>query len=145
MIFLIPSFRTVAHLISLHCERRILTALDLRTALDMPTTKYIRNLADATERLNTRNFLQQREAENLRSIIQTRRTQNKSKRAILKGQYHNSTEELRAQVLEAEEATRQKVTKVRATGANRALTEPIEEGNVGDDLEEELDYIIVEY
>jgi hypothetical protein len=41
----------------------------------------------------------------LRSIIQKRREQNKGKRAVLKGQFHISTEELRSQVVEAEAAT----------------------------------------
>jgi ribosomal protein L12E/L44/L45/RPP1/RPP2 len=41
----------------------------------------------------------------LRNIIQKRREQKKGKRAVLKGQFHISTEELRSQVAEAEAAT----------------------------------------
>ncbi len=51
----------------------LVTALETRTVLNTPTTRYIRRLADATERFNTRNFLHQRETDNLRLIIQTRR------------------------------------------------------------------------
>ena len=81
------------------------TTLQARIVLNTPITQYIRKLADAIERLNIQNFLQQRNADNLRSIIKTRRTQQKGKRTILKGQFHISTEELRSQVVAAEEAT----------------------------------------
>ncbi|KFY19627.1 hypothetical protein V491_04323 [Pseudogymnoascus sp. VKM F-3775] len=81
------------------------TALQACTVLNTPTTRYIQKLADETERQNTRNFLQQYEADNLRAIIQTRRKQQKDKRAILKGQFYISTEELQSQVVAAEEAT----------------------------------------
>jgi hypothetical protein len=37
--------------------------------------------------------------------MQKRRASNKGKRAVLKGQFHVSTEELRSQVIEAEAAT----------------------------------------
>ncbi|KFY32645.1 hypothetical protein V493_00004, partial [Pseudogymnoascus sp. VKM F-4281 (FW-2241)] len=103
--------------------------------LNTPTKRYIHKLADETERLNTRNILQQRETDNLRSIIQKRRVQNKGKRAVLKGQFHISTEELRSQVVEAEAAT--------ATASQRPRTTPrlIEEATIeeiNEESEEEL-------
>ena len=73
--------------------------------LNTPTKSYIHKLADETERLNTHYILQKRETDNLRSIIQKRRASNKGKRAVLNGQFHVSTEELRSQVIEAEAAT----------------------------------------
>jgi hypothetical protein len=94
-----PDFQT------LHKANTVLSTTISRSVLNSPTKRYIYKLADETERLNTRNILQQRETENLRSIIQKRRAQNKGKRAILKGQFHISTEELQSQVAEAEAAT----------------------------------------
>ena len=91
--------------------------LEARTVLNTPTTRYIQKLADETERQHTRNFLQQREADNLRAIIQTWRKQNKGKRAILKGHFHISTENLRSQVVAAESATRQRATRTATTTA----------------------------
>ena len=110
------------------------TALN-QGVLNTPTKQYIHKLADETERLNTRNILQQRETDNLRSIIQKRREQNKGKRAVLKGQFHVSTEELRSQVIEAEAET--------VTASQRPRTNPrpvtkaaIEE--IDEESEEEL-------
>ncbi|KFY31619.1 hypothetical protein V493_00952, partial [Pseudogymnoascus sp. VKM F-4281 (FW-2241)] len=94
-----PDFQT------LHKANTVLSATISRGVLNTPTKRYINKLADETERLNTHNILQQRETDNLRSIIQKRRVQNKGKRAVLKGQFHISTEELRSQVAEAEAAT----------------------------------------
>ena len=94
-----PDFQT------LHKANTVLSATISRGVLNTPTKRYIHKLADKTEKLNTRNILQQRETDNLRSIIQKRRAQKKGKRAILKGQFHISTEELRSQVAEAEAAT----------------------------------------
>ncbi|KFY18076.1 hypothetical protein V492_00173 [Pseudogymnoascus sp. VKM F-4246] len=94
-----PDFQTL-HKANTHLSTTISHGI-----LDTPTKRYIHKLVDETERLNTRHILQQRETENLRSIIQKRRTQNKGKRAILKGQFHISTEELQLQVAEAEAVT----------------------------------------
>ena len=77
----------------------------LNEPLNSPTKRYIHKLADETEKPNTRYILQQRETDNLRNIIQKRRAQNKGKRAVLKGQFHISTQELQSQVAEAEAAT----------------------------------------
>jgi hypothetical protein len=94
-----PDFQT------LQKANTVLSSTISRGILNTPTKRYIHKFADETEKLNTRNILQQRETDNLRSIIQKRRAQNKGKRAILKGQFHISTEELRSQVVEAEAAT----------------------------------------
>ncbi|KFY28879.1 hypothetical protein V491_00252 [Pseudogymnoascus sp. VKM F-3775] len=80
------------------------TALN-QGVLNMPTKRYIHKLADETEKLNTCHILQQRETDNLRNIIQKRRAQNKGKRAVLKGQFYISTQELQSQGAEAEAAT----------------------------------------
>jgi len=96
--------------------------------------RYIHKLADETERLNTRSILQQRETDNLRSIIQKRRAQNKGKRAVLKGQFHISTEELRSQVAEAEAATATQKSKRSTTP--QATTSIID--LIDDESEEEL-------
>src|SRR5258705_6622256 len=121
------------------------TVLEARTVLNTPTTRYSQKLANATERLNTQNFLQQRDADNLRAIIQTRRTQQKGKRAILKGQFHISTEELRSQVEQAEEATRQRATATSSTATPITIIEQNDEETIEEDLEEVHDCIIVEY
>jgi hypothetical protein len=89
----------------LHKLNTVLSATISRGILNTPTKRYIHKLVDETEKLNTRYILQQRETDNLRLIIQKRRAQNKGKRAILKGQFHVSTEELPSQVAEAEAAT----------------------------------------
>ncbi|KFX98459.1 hypothetical protein V490_02294, partial [Pseudogymnoascus sp. VKM F-3557] len=94
-----PDFQT------LHKANIVLSSTISRGILDTPTKRYIHKLADETERLNTRNILQKRETENLRNVIQKRRAQNKGKRAVLKGQFHISTQELQSQVVEAEAAT----------------------------------------
>ena len=106
-----PDFQT------LHKANTVLSTTISRGILNTPTKRYIHKLADETERLNTRHILQQRETDNLRSIIQKRRAQNKGKRAVLKGQFHISTEELRSQVAEAEAATI-------ATQKSKVLTTP---------------------
>jgi uncharacterized protein (DUF3084 family) len=81
----------------------------LNTALEgpitSPTKRYICKLADEAERLNTHHILHEREVDNLRQIFQKRKAQTKGKRAILKGQFLISTEELMSQVVEAEAAT----------------------------------------
>ena len=121
------------------------TALEARTVLNTPTTRYIQKLANATERLNTQNFLHQRDADNLRSIMQTRRTQQKGKRAILKGQFHISTEELWSQVIGAEEATQQRATAMSSKATNNVVIEQDVEETIKEDLEEIYDCIVVEY
>ena len=75
------------------------TALKTRTVLNTPVTRYVRKLAEETERLSTRNTIRKRESENLRAIINTRKERKKGKRIALKGQFHISTEELRAAVV----------------------------------------------
>ena len=121
------------------------TALEARTVLNTPTTRYIQKLANATERLNTQNFLHQRDADNLRSIMQTRRTQQKGKRAILKGEFHISTEELRSQVVAAEEATRWRATATSSRATNNVVIKQVEEETIEEDSEEVYDCIVVEY
>ncbi|KFY20380.1 hypothetical protein V493_07691, partial [Pseudogymnoascus sp. VKM F-4281 (FW-2241)] len=125
----LPNFNTLQKANSV-----LSTALN-HGVLNTPTKQYIHKLADETERLNTCNILQQRETDNLRSIIQKRRVQNKGKRAVLKGQFHISTEELRSQVVEAEAAT--------STASQRPRTTPrlIEEATIeeiDEESEEEL-------
>jgi hypothetical protein len=77
----------------------------------------------------------------LRNIIQKRREQKKGKRAVLKGQFHISTEELRSQVAEAEAAT--EAATAAATASQRSRRTPrlmdkatIEE--IDEESEEEL-------
>jgi uncharacterized protein (DUF3084 family) len=109
--------------------------------LNTPTKRYIHKLADESERLNTRNILQKRECNNLRSIIQKRRTQNKGKRAVLKGQFHISTEELRLQVIEAEAATAAASQRPRTTlrPINEAIIEEIDEESEEEPSEDDID------
>jgi uncharacterized protein YlxP (DUF503 family) len=76
----------------------------LNEPLNSPTKRYIHKLADKTEQLSTHYILQKREVENLRNITQKRKAQ-KGKRAVLKSQFHISTQELQSQVVEAEAAT----------------------------------------
>ena len=121
------------------------TALQARTVLNTPTTRYIQKLADETERQNTHIFLQQREADNLRAIIKTRRKQNKGKRAVLKGHFHISTENLRSQVVAAETATQQRATRTATTTATETQIAEIDDNNSEEGSQEELDCIIVEY
>ncbi|KFY67725.1 hypothetical protein V497_00248 [Pseudogymnoascus sp. VKM F-4516 (FW-969)] len=128
-----PDFQT------LHKANTVLSSTISRGILTTPTKRYINKLADETERLNTRHILQQRETANLRNIIQKRRAQNKGKRAVLKGQFHISTEELRSQVVEAEAAT----AAATATASQRSRTtpRPINEAvikEIDEESEEEL-------
>ncbi|KFY46839.1 hypothetical protein V494_00295 [Pseudogymnoascus sp. VKM F-4513 (FW-928)] len=130
-----PDFQT------LHKANTHLSTTISRGILDTPTKRYIHKLADETERLNTRNILQQRETENLRSIIQKRRAQNKGKRAVLKGQFHISTEELRSQVIEAEEATATASQRPRTTPRlnYRSIIEEMDEESDGELYDSDLD------
>jgi hypothetical protein len=96
-------------------------------------------LANETERLNTQSIIQQRETDNLRAIIQTRRTCTKGKRAILKGHFHVSTEELRSQVVEAEEATTQKAIKQGSTTTKQPKKVVLIDSEVEEDIEELYD------
>jgi hypothetical protein len=113
--------------------------LEAREVLNTPTTQYIQKLANETERLNIQSIIQQRETDNLRAIIQTRRTRMKGKRAILKGHFHISTEELRSQVVEAEEATTQRATKQGSTTTKQAKKVVLIESEVEEDIEELYD------
>ena len=124
-----PDFQT------LHKANTVLSSTISRGILNTPTKRYIHKLADETERLNTRHILQQRETDNLRSIIQKRREQNKGKRAILKGQFHISTEELQSQVAEAEAATRAISQKSKISTTPQVTTSVID--LIDDESEEE--------
>ena len=104
--------------------------------MNSPTKRYIHKLADETEKLNTCHILQQKETDNLRSIIQKCREQNKCKRAVLKGQFHISTEELRSQVAEAEAATTATSQKSKISTPPQVITSIIEE--IDEESEEEL-------
>ena len=120
------------------------TALkSVKGVLNTPTTRYIRKLVDETERLNTRHFLHEREVDNLRSIIQKRREQTKGKRAILKGQYHISTEDLRSQVVEAEAATTAASQKSKTTTVplhtNGVISTQIDEEDEEEEYDSEID------
>jgi hypothetical protein len=110
------------------------TALN-QGVLNTPTKRYIHKLADETEWLNTCHILQQRETDNLRSIIQKRRVQNKGKRAVLKGQFHISTEELQSQVAEAEAATTATSQKSKISTTPQVITSIID--LIDDESEEE--------
>jgi len=123
-----PDFRT------LQKANTLLSSTISRGILNTPTKRYIHKLADETEKLNTRSILQQRETDNLRSIIQKRRAQNKGKRAVLKGQFHISTEELQSQVAEAEAATA--TQKLKRSTTAQATTSIID--LIDDESEEEL-------
>jgi hypothetical protein len=79
----------------------------------------------------------------LHNIIQKCRVQNKGKRAILKGQFHISTEELRLQVVEVEAATtaaqKSKVsTTLQATQSTIDLIDDSSEEELSDDDIDEL-------
>lgn len=115
------------------------TVLQTRIALNTPTTRYVRNLADATERLNTRDIIRQREIDNLRTIAKARTERKKGKRAALKGHFHISTEELRDAVVEAEKETREKRKKRIEIKQKEASYEPESENEVKEDVNNELD------
>jgi hypothetical protein len=108
--------------------------------LNTPTKRYIHKLADETERLNTHYILQKREVDNLRNITQKRRAQ-KGKRAILKGQFHVSTDELRSQVIEAEAATAasKKSKKVAQPPLNKVAIEEMDELDEEEPYDSDLD------
>ncbi|KFZ20624.1 hypothetical protein V501_00011 [Pseudogymnoascus sp. VKM F-4519 (FW-2642)] len=110
------------------------TALN-QGVLNTPTKRYIHKLADETERLNTRNTLQKRECDNLRSIIQKSRVQNKGKRAVLKGQFHISTEELRSQAT----ATASQRPRTTPRPINEAIIEEIDEESEEEPSDDDID------
>ena len=87
------------------------TTLQSCIALNSLTTRYIQKLADETKRLNTRDIIYKRETENLRAIIKTRKERKKGKRAVLKGYFYISTEELYIVVIIAENETCARVGK----------------------------------
>jgi len=129
-----PDFQT------LHKANIVLSSTISRGGvLNTPTKRYIHKLVDETEKLNTRNTLQQRETENLRSIIQKRRAQNKGKRAVLKGQFHISTEELRSQVVEAEAATASQRSRTTPRLMDKAIVEEIDEESEEELYDSDLD------
>jgi hypothetical protein len=74
-------------------------SLQAKEILKTPITRYVCNI------------IRQRETNNLRAILKKRTERKKGKRAILKGQFHISTEEIRKQVVAAEEETRNKKKK----------------------------------
>ena len=86
-------------------------------------------------------LIQKRETENLRSIIKKRKAPNKGKRVILKGQFHISTEELMAQVVEAEAATAtsKKSKKSAQSLADKAAIEELDEEDIEEPYDSDLD------
>ena len=60
----------------------------------------------------------------------------KGKREILKGHFHISTEELRSQVVEAEEVTTQKATKQASTTTKQPKKVVLIDSEVEEDIEE---------
>ncbi|KFY10404.1 hypothetical protein V492_05041 [Pseudogymnoascus sp. VKM F-4246] len=74
-------------------------------------------------------------------VIEKRRTQNKGKRAVLKGQFHISTEEPQLQVAEAEEATATASQRPRTTPRlnYRSIIEEIDEESDGEPYDSNLD------
>ena len=114
------------------------TALN-QGVLNTPTKRYIHKLADETERLNTRTILQQRETDNLRSIIQKRREQNKGKRAVLKGQFHISTQELQSQVAEAEAATASQKSKTSTPQVTTSVIDLIDDESEEEQFDSDID------
>jgi hypothetical protein len=124
----------------LHQANQVLkTALQARTVLNTPTTRYVQKLADETERLNTRDTIRKRETENLRAIIKTRKERKKGKRAVLKGQFHISTEELRTGVVAAEKETKARVGKKGKKKGKDISYEVESEEEVEEDIQEEID------
>jgi hypothetical protein len=113
--------------------------LEAREVLNTPTTRYIQKLANETERLNTQSIIQQHETDNLQAIIQTRRTCMKGKRAVLKGKFHVSTEELHDAVVAAEEETAGKTRKSGNRKGKQALNMVAIDIDVEEDIEEEYD------
>jgi hypothetical protein len=108
-----------------------------------PVARYVRKLADETERLSTREIIRQREVTNLRGIAEARKERKKGKRAALKGHFHISTQELRDAVVVAkkETATRKKGTKIKKEIEVEETYESQEEGSEGIeiDLDSEMD------
>ena len=106
----------------------------LNEPLNSPTKRYIHKLADKTEQLSTHYILQKREVENLRNITQKRKAQ-KGKRAVLKSQFHISTQELQSQVVEAEAATATTTQKSKISTTPQVTTNIID--LIDDESEEE--------
>jgi len=112
------------------------TALEARTVLNTPITRYVQKLADETVRLNTCAVIQQRDTDNLRTIVKSRKTRSMGKRAALQGQFHISTAELHAAVEAAEEETKSKgkkgkavTTKAKGKAKAQEIEEDIKEDN----------------
>jgi hypothetical protein len=125
---------------TLHQGNQVLeTALKAQTVLNTPVTRYVRKLAEETERLNTRDTIRKRETENLRAIIKTRKERKKGKRLALKGQFHISTEELRAAVVAAEKETKEQAGKKGKKKGKNILYEAESEQEIEEDIQEEID------
>jgi hypothetical protein len=75
----------------------------------------------------------------LHNIIQKRRKQKKGKRAVLKGQFHISTEELRSQVAEAEAATASQRSKRTPRLMDKATIEEIDEESEEEPYDSDID------
>ena len=123
------------------------TALQARTILNTPIICYVQKLANKTERLNTRDIICQRETNNLWAIAKKRTERKKGKRAVLKGQFHISTEELRAAVIAAEKETvkaKKKLGKGKGKQAS-CETESEAEGkeDIGDEINSDIEDCII--
>jgi hypothetical protein len=78
--------------IILHRANQVLKqSLQTCEGLKTPVVRYVRKLADESERSNTREIIRQREVTNLRTIAEARKERKKGKRAALKGHFHIST------------------------------------------------------
>jgi hypothetical protein len=93
------------HIPTLHRANEVLRDELEAMGLESPTARYIRKLADETERLSTQHIIQKRDTDNLCAILTRRRTRQSGKRAALAGHFHITDPGLLSQVQEAEEAT----------------------------------------
>jgi hypothetical protein len=118
------------------------TALKAQTILNTPVTRYVRGLADETERLNTRHTICKRGTENLCAISKTRKECKRSKRLALKGIFRISTEQLRAAVVAAEKETKEQAEKRSKTKGKNILCEAESEQRIEQDIQEEIDSVI---
>jgi len=103
----------------------------------------------SSEQLTTRHIIRELETTNLRSILTKRKSSTKEKRAVLKGQFHISTKELRDAVVAAEKETERRSKKTRGKGNKDTSYEAEIELDYEEDIEEEdsnseCDYIVVD-
>ena len=114
------------------------TTLQSCIALNSPTTRYIQKLSDETERLNTRDIIRKRETENLRVIIKTRKESKKGKRAVLRGYFYISIEELYIAVVTAENETRARTGKKSKKKGKNILYEVVSDEDTKEETQEEI-------